>query len=159
MNRFQATFMCVLAAAFGGCSWFGWGRGDGGGSPVSETFAKQSDIKAQESRTLSGLATLESSLHDYIKGEGKIPEKIEDMIPKYLAEVPLTELGVSKHSDSSNVQRYPSGVIRDGVIDGAQLKDTGYWGYAHNDRQVIIFVDCTHTNSRGKPWFKERGVF
>src|SRR6185436_11012495 len=67
MSDLNKAAVVVVFAAFAGCSWFGWGRGDGG-SPVSETFAKQSDIKAQESRTLSGLATLENSLHDYIKG-------------------------------------------------------------------------------------------
>ena len=156
MKAFKAALPCAVAVALSACAYI---SGSKEVSPVSENVARNSDIYAQESRTLSSLATLESAIHDYIKGEGKIPGKLDDLIPKYLAEIPVTELGIRKHSDNSRVENYPSSIIRDGVIDGSELRDTGHWGYTHNDRQVIVFVDCTHTDSRGKPWYKERGVF
>lgn len=156
MNVLKAACLWGLTAAIVGCSYI-FGSRDS--SPVSESAAQRSDVYASESRTLSGLATIENAIHDYIKGEGKIPGRIDDMIPKYLASIPVIELGLSGYSDNSKVRNYPASVIRDGVIDGSQLKDTGYWGYAHNDRQVIIFVDCIRADSRGKPWYKERGVF
>ncbi len=153
MNNMKATFLSVLAVALAGCAF----SGSRETSPVSESAARQFDVDAHESKTLSGLATLENGVHDYIKGEGRIPGRIEDLIPKYLAEIPVVE--IAKHSESSKVKNYPATVIRDGVIDGTQLRDTGHWGYAHNSRQVIIFVDCTHIDSHGKPWFKDRGVY
>jgi hypothetical protein len=48
---------------------------------------------------------------------------------------------------------------RGGKIDGTRLKDTGRWGYASNGRRVIVFIDCTHPDSRGKPWHRARGMF
>ena len=45
------------------------------------------------------------------------------------------------------------------VVNGSRLKDTGGWGYVHNDRQVIIFVDCIHKMMDGKFWYQARGVY
>ena len=44
------------------------------------------------------------------------------------------------HSETNRVRAYPSRVLQDGAIDGSKLRDSGAWGYVHNDRQVIIFV-------------------
>lgn len=128
-------------------------------SPGIETEIAQAERNALESRTLSHLAALELSVEDFIKAEGKIPGALEELVPKYIAEVPTVSMGIRGHRENASVQRYASDVIRGQVIDGTRLKDTGRWGYAHNDRQVILFVDCTHFSSRGKPWYRERGVF
>lgn len=120
---------------------------------------RDSERQARESRTLSSLARIESSLSDYIKIEKRIPPKLEWLIPKYMAEIPPVEIGVKGHAETSEVKIYPSDILRDGRISGARLMDTGKWGYVFNDRQVVIFVDCTHKSARGRPWYQERGVY
>lgn len=126
-------------------------------SELDHEFAN-SERANRESRTVSNLAALEKSLDDYVHHEGKIPEKLDLLIPKYAAEIPQADTGVRGHRASADVTYYGSGVIRDKVVDGTRLKDTGGWGYAYNSRQVIVFVDCTHASSRKRPWYREIGA-
>lgn len=128
-------------------------------SPGVEADVAHADQYAYESKTLSNLAALEIGVDDFIKTEGRIPDDLDQLIPKYIAEIPAVELGIPAHKDTNKVRYYPAGVIRDGVIDGTQIEDTGRWGYAHNDHQVIVYVDCVHQSSRKKSWYRERGVF
>jgi hypothetical protein len=123
-----------------------------------EAALESSERSARESRTISNLAALEKSLGDFVRHEGRIPENLDLLVPKYAAEIPPVDTGVGGHRASSNVTYYRSDVIRDRVVDGSRLKDTGGWGYAYNDRQVILFVDCTHSNSRKRPWYREAGI-
>jgi hypothetical protein len=146
-------FILVLAAALSGCTSLFGGRDDIGGRDLEQNTS-DIDSRIQETRTLAGLKKLEDAVGDYYKTENKIPQKLTALIPKYLAEVPSVELGIGGHRDSNLVMYYPN-IIRDGVVDGSQLKDSGRWGYTYNDQQVIVFVDCTHTTSQGKPWFHE----
>lgn len=148
----------VLAVSFlfSGCAMMS--RDDIAGREL-DTTANAVDLRVKESRTLSTLAKIEVSISNYIKEEGQIPPRLQDLVPKYLAEIPNVELSVGHHREANDVRNYPSSILRDGQIDGTQLKDSGKWGYVYNDRQVIIFVDCTHLSSRGIPWFQERGVF
>lgn len=125
----------------------------------AEANIREADFRIKETSTLSGLAKLEEAVAAYYKSENKIPGRIEDLIPKYLAEIPTADTAVRWHRESSKVQPYPSDVLRDGQVDGSRLKDTGRWGYVFNDRQVVVFVDCTHKDSRGRPWYQERGVY
>lgn len=124
-----------------------------------ETTVRDNERAVIEARTLSGLARLESSVSDYIKHEGKIPAKLEALIPKYLGELPTVEIGIPGHRDNTDVKVFPADVLRDGVINGTRLQDTGRWGYVFNERQVVVFVDCTHQSTRGRPWYLERGVY
>src|SRR5206468_2359631 len=100
MNRLRIALMIAVMCATVGCS-FNLGpkpesaTAQGSSSPA-ETVYRNSDVYTQESRTLSGLATLETRINDYIKGEGKIPDKLEELIPRYLAEIPTVELGQPK---------------------------------------------------------------
>jgi len=142
----------VLAA--GGCRQF-W-KDDI--SPEVEAKASQMDAQLKETRTLTGLAKIEESVKDYVQNEKKIPERLEDLIPQYLADMPTVELGVRGHRDTTRVQKYPSSILSGGQIDGSKIKDTGRWGYVHDERQVVVFVDCVHKSSRGRPWFEERGT-
>lgn len=149
--------LLILSAALaGGCSFL---RGDDIGGKDMDQNVSQVDSRIKESRTLSALAKLEASLSDFYKTENRIPQKLDSLIPRYLAEMPVVETAIKRHRDNSNVKYYPSSVIRDGHIDGTQIDDTGRWGYSFNERQVIIFVDCTHTTSGGTPWYQARGVF
>lgn len=147
----------LLLPAASGCVG-GWGLKPES-SPGIDAEVSQAEKNARESRTLSHLAALELAVSDYIKAEGRIPPKLEALVPKFAAEVPSVDLGVKGHRETADAVYYPSDVIRDGAVDGTRIKDSGRWGFVHNDRQVIIFVDCTHKSSRGRPWYKERGVF
>jgi hypothetical protein len=124
-----------------------------------ENTVRDNERSVIEARTLSGLARLESSVSDYIKHEGKIPAKLDALIPKYLGELPMVELGVQGHRDTTDVKVFSADVLRDGVLNGTRLTDTGRWGYVFNERQVVLFVDCTHQSTRGRPWYLERGVY
>lgn len=151
-----SLILAVAALSFSGC------RGMIGRDEISrqvDSDVLNSERQVRDSRTLSSLAKIESSLSDYIKTEKRIPAKLEWLVPKYLAEIPPVEIGVAGHAESSEVKVYPSDVLRDGQIIGARILDTGKWGYVFNERQVVIFVDCTHKSSRGRPWYQERGVY
>lgn len=115
--------------------------------------------RSAESHSLSRLAALERSLNDYIQATGKVPAKLDTLVPEFLAEIPDVELGFKEHKDRSDVHYYPASVIVGGGINGAALGDSGSWGYAYNDKRVILFIDCTHQRMDGSLWYKARGVF
>ena len=155
MRGLCLLFAVVLPAAMTGCR--GLGARDESAQELERDF-RDSERQIKETRTLSNLAKIEASIADYIKYEKRIPEKIDQLIPKYLAMIPTVEIEVSKHHESAAVKYYYSETLRDGQIDGTRLKDTGKWGYVHNERQVVVFVDCTHPSGRGKSWYQERGA-
>lgn len=120
---------------------------------------RQSETLARESRTLSGLAKIEESIAAYLRTERRIPQNLEILIPKYLADVPPADIPVTGHKETNKVRVYPALVLRDGKIDGSQVRDEGGWGYVFNERQVVVFVACTHAASNGKPWYSQKGAF
>lgn len=149
-------FFAVFAAmALAGC------QGTRDAEIASEVAAsvRQSESLARESRTLSGLAKIEESIAAYLRTEKRIPKNLDILIPKYLAEVPSVDIPVRGHKETNKVRIYPAAVLRDGKIDGSQVKDAGGWGYVFNERQVVVFVDCTHPATNGKPWYGQKGAF
>jgi hypothetical protein len=125
---------------------------------VSRTI-RDSEARSRQSRTMSSLSKLEEAVASFVKIENRIPKNLFELVPKYLAEMPPAELGVRGHRDRDTVKIYPSTVLRDGQIDGSQIKDTGGWGYVHSDNQIVIFIDCTHQSRDGKLWYQEHGVY
>jgi hypothetical protein len=152
----RAISMAVLAAVLAGC---GTAAREDQISQEVEKSVQDAEARARESRTMSALAKLEEALAAFIAAEKRIPDSIESLIPKYLAEVPTVEIEVRGHRDNNLVRSYPAAILMDGQIDGSQLKDTGRWGYVHNDRQVVIFIDCTHRSRHGHPWYMQHGVY
>ena len=150
MRKFWMPALLAGVLAAGGCHMVS--------KDDMDAKAGQMDMQIKELRTLSGLAKIEESLKDYTQNEKKIPENLEDLIPKYIAEMPLAELGIRSHRDTSKIQDYPKAILRHGRVDGLKLKDTGRWGYVHDDHRAVVFVDCVHKSSRGRPWFEERGA-
>ena len=68
---------------------------------------------------------------------------------KYLARIPTVKTG--HHDKTNEVQIYMGEVC----ANYGQLRDTGRWGYVADPNAPCngkIFVDCTHTDSRGKSW-------
>ena len=153
-----AAAALTAAGALSGCGGNASER-DARISSDVEQNVQEADTRAQELRTLASLAKIEESVANYVKTENKIPDNLEQLIPKYLAEVPPVEIGVRGHRDNNQVRLYTASVLRDGQIDGSQLKDTGRWGYVHNDRQVVVFVDCTHLSRQGSPWYQAHGAY
>ncbi|MFH1726358.1 MAG: hypothetical protein ABII00_17240 [Elusimicrobiota bacterium] len=125
---------------------------------MSDEVAR-SERGAFESHTRARLAALERSLNDFIRAEGRIPASLDELVPQYLAEIPEVELGVAGHKDTSAVVYYDQDVISDGQVNGALLRDSGGWGYVFSDRQVVVFIDCTHKRMDGEFWYKARGVY
>jgi hypothetical protein len=147
--------LSILLAGVSGC---GMVKDEPTSKEVDDTV-KDVEYKVKESRTLSSLAKIETSIAAYIEHEKKIPANLEALVPSYLAEIPTVELGMVRHRDTTDVRTYPASVLRDGAVDGSKLRDSGKWGYVHNERQVVIFVDCTHLTSGGLPWYRARGVY
>jgi len=121
-----------------------------------ETSANEARVK--EDRVRSSLAQIETRLSDYTKAEKRIPVKLESLVPKYMAEVPSLDLPPCGR-ESNMVEIYPAEILRDGQVDGSQLKGTGRWGYVFTDDRIVIFVDCLKPSLRGVPWYQERGVY
>ncbi|PCI38997.1 MAG: hypothetical protein COB53_03940 [Elusimicrobia bacterium] len=118
-----------------------------------------SERRAFESQTLVSLAALERSINDYVQSRRQIPKKLDELVSDFLAEIPTVELGIKGYKPTAKVAYYPASVIVDKQINGAALDDTGGWGYTFNDRQVIVFVDCTRKRMNGTLWYQARGVY
>ncbi len=71
-------------------------------------------------------------------------------------QVPKLKFAVS-HSDHGDFQIYGADIFSgSGEIIPSKLKDTGTWGYVtakDSPHYGKVFVDCTHNNSDGKPWY------
>jgi len=157
MKTVLSCIPLIFALVLSGCA--GWVAEEASGSNIDDALAR-SARRSEESHTLSRLAALERSVNDFIQAKGRIPTDLNDLIPEFIAEIPDTELGVPRgHRGKNNVEYYQAGIILDGQVNGALIKDSGGWGYVFNDRQVIIFVDCTHKRMDGSPWYQARGVY
>ena len=154
MKNLILTVTAVLFTA--GCAGMFGGKDEAAADFDKETSANETRVK--EDGTRSSLAQLETRLGDYIKTEKIIPEKLERLVPKYLAEIPALDLPVCG-KESSKVEVYRPDILRDGQVDGSRIRGTGNWGYVHNDNRIVIFVDCLKPSLRGLPWYQERGVY
>jgi hypothetical protein len=145
----------LLAAGCSGCANL-TGKDEASIEFDKETSADEARVREDKTRT--SLSALESSLSDYVKTERKIPEKLDLLIPKYLAEIPSLDVPACG-GESNKVQSYPSSVLRDGQVDGTLIRGTGRWGYVYDDARVVVFVDCLKPSITGVPWYQVRGVY
>ncbi len=128
---------------------------------TSDTFeraTRNEEMSFRETKARTNLASIESAIADYIKAERKIPAKLTDLVPKYIANIPAVDLPACG-SETDKVQYYGSGILSDGVINGSSLKGTGRWGYVYGQERVIVFIDCLKPSSKKIPWYQERGVY
>lgn len=153
MKHFILTAAAVLLTA--GCAGL-LGKDEASMDFDKETSANETRVK--EDGVRSSLAQLEARMADYTKTEKKIPEKLEKLVPKYIAEIPPLDLPVCGR-ESAKVEVYPSDILRDGQVDGSRIRGSGHWGYVYNDTRIVIFVDCLKPSLRGVPWYQERGVY
>lgn len=126
------------------------------------SFGKFKSLKTKsgEGATKGSLGMLRSSSSIYYgDSEGSYPATLDALVdPRYLQEIPKTKL--ADHPETAAWTAYGAEVCTGKTeygmeIDASKLKDTGGWGYV-NDPQAPcwgqIFVDCTHTDSKGKAW-------
>lgn len=147
--------LAVLTASFSGCSTL-FAKDEAAVEFEKETSATETHIK--EDRVRSSLSQIEIAIADFYKVEKRIPATLDQLVPKYLAEIPSLDLPACGR-ESDKVQAYPPDILRGGQVDGSRLKGTGRWGYVYNDHQVVFFVDCLKPTAKGTPWYQERGVF
>jgi hypothetical protein len=143
------------AAGPTGCAFL-TGKDEASAEFERETSADDARVREDKART--NLGALESAIADYVKAEKQIPDKLDKLVPKYIAVIPSLDLPACGR-ETEGVQNYPSSVLRDGVVDGALLHGSGRWGYVYNEHRVVVFIDCVKPSSKGLPWYQERGVF
>jgi protein-disulfide isomerase len=157
MRKSLLAFAAVagLASCFSACASM---TGKDASSAEFDKETNADDASVSESRTRMSLGALESAVADYVKTEGRIPEKLDLLIPKYLAQIPSLDVPVCGH-ETNTVESYPSAILRDGQVDGTAIHGTGRWGYVYNEQRVVIFVDCLKPSSKGTPWYQVRGAY
>ena len=108
--------------------------------------------------TLGALGHVSSAIAIYREDHaGQYPNRLEDLIPKYLQSVPAVKItfpeawaGTGSHPLSSRVQ----------YASSTQADDTGGWIYVNDPTSPDVgkvIVNCTHTDFRGRPWNQESG--
>ncbi len=105
--------------------------------------ASKAQVQAEESQTLSFLGNIDSAIAAYYHDTSSIPPDIKSLVPKYLFEIPIVELGLPDYRNTRMVTVYPPSILKDGRVNGKKIKNTGGWGYVVNGNQVIAFVDST----------------
>ncbi len=87
MKRNLLAFAAIglLAAAVSGCANL-TGKDEASVEFDKETSAD--DARVMETQTRTGLSALEAAVSDYVKTEQKVPDHLELLIPKYLAQIP-----------------------------------------------------------------------
>lgn len=101
-----------------------------------------------EGKTKGGLGSLRSALSIYYGDmDGQYPGSLEALIPKHLETMPKAEL--PEHKETDVWTAYGAEAC------AAGFKDTGGWGYVADAAAPCrgrVFVDCTHTDSKGSTW-------
>lgn len=131
LGKFAWGARAALGAAMILGAWLGWG--------MAGKFA-DFPIKRLEGGVKGSLGTIRSALSIYYGDhEGAYPESLEVLVPKYLAFLPVASS--PRHGSSARVR------AASGAADAA---DTGGWGYVAKGKGAgIVFVDCTHVDTRG----------
>ena len=133
-------------------------------SRAMDAEASKVRVQADESQTLSFLGNIDSAIAAYYHDTGSIPPDIKSLVPKYLFEIPIVELGLTDYRNTRMVTVYPPSILKDGRVNGEKIKNTGGWGYVVNGNQVIAFVDSTAAlrypldTHAPKYWYQQSGA-
>ena len=110
--------------------------------------------KSQEGSNLGNLGSLRAgSSIFYGDTEGTYPQQLADLVPKHVPQIPVLKL--KDHAATAEVAAYDASVCSGRDVDPTKIKDTGKWGYVSDPKAPCwgtVFVDCTHTDSKQKPW-------
>ncbi len=106
---------------------------------------------SKEGATRGSLGSLRSGLMVYYgETEGNYPMSLEELVPKYLNEIPSAK--TPEHHEDTDTVTYYSG----SDYSRKDFRDTGGWGYVNDSTSPdwgALFVNCTHTDSKGKTWY------
>lgn len=108
-----------------------------------------------EGATKGNLGSLRSASAIYYgDAEGSYPPSLDDLIPRYISEIPKVK--TKAHAQTSAWTAYGDEVCAPpGSVDPAKIKDTGGWGYVTDQQSKCwgtIFVDCSHKDLRDRVW-------
>lgn len=122
--------------------------------------------KFRQLTTLSGEGATKGNLGSLRAGssiyygdkEGVYPQTLEELVPQYVPSIPKTKL--ADHAPSAAWTAYGAEVCTGKEeygtqIDVSKIRDTGGWGYVTDPQAAcygMVFVDCSHADSKGKPW-------
>jgi len=120
---------------------------------------KELKVKSGEGATKGALGSLRSATAVYYGDlEGQYPATLDALVPKHIPAIPSTKL--ADHAETAAWTAYGAEVCTGkseygAEIDVQKLKDTGGWGYVADPKAKCwgaVFVDCTHPDSKGRPW-------
>jgi S1-C subfamily serine protease len=128
--------------------------GKGGGGP-------QGAPQGEEGSTKGNLGAIRSALSIYYGDtEGQYPENLEALLEggKYLTGIPEVNLGADSEHAPTNAVRIITEVANSEDLE-RQIKEgeTGGWLYVADPDSPAhgsLFVDCSHADSKGQPWYK-----
>ena len=107
----------------------------------------------KEGAAKGSLGAIRSALSIYYGDkEGVYPASLDALPPKYLGSIPTLQL--PDHQPSS-AWRAIGGVGSMADIQG-KLEDSGQWLYVSEPSSPMfgtVLIDCTHNDSRGRPWY------
>jgi uncharacterized RDD family membrane protein YckC/type II secretory pathway pseudopilin PulG len=115
---------------------------------------------ADEGMAKAHLGMVRSALASYnADTKGSYPPDLNSLVPKYIPQISAP--GVAAHPGAAGVEVYGAEVCTGSTetarsLDPAKLRDTGKWGYVVAPGAPCagaVFVDCTHTDSKGGPWY------
>lgn len=126
--------------------------------PSVNKFRQLSTLSG-EGATKGNLGSLRAGASIYYGDkEGVYPQTLEELVPRYVPSIPETKL--ADHPPSAAWTAYGGEVCTGreeygAEIDVSKLRDTGGWGYVTDPQAACygtVFVDCSHADSKGKPW-------
>ena len=116
-----------------------------------ETLAKARKAR-KEGAAKGNLGSIRSALSIYYGDkEGAYPKSLDELPSKYLAAIPVLDL--PDHKPNSEWRAVKGVSTMDDLK--TKLKDTGQWLYVGDSSAKMngtIVIDCTHVDSRGRPW-------
>lgn len=115
--------------------------------PIQEQYLA---TLGREGQAMGNLKALRSVVALYRAERGRFPATLEDLAQlEDFTLLPTVELPGHEATNRSVVYR---GVVKDGQVDPSNLLNSGGWGY--DPLGGSVFVDSTHTDSKGVAWYK-----
>ena len=110
-------------------------------------------IPASEQEALSNVVSMRNKLSIfYGDHEGKYPERLENLVPKYLSEIPSIQ--VAGHGKTTHITL--SNAVLNSTEDIAKfITDSGDWIYFSNPDSHYggVMINCSHRGITGKPLY------
>ncbi|OGR40765.1 MAG: hypothetical protein A2X35_09715 [Elusimicrobia bacterium GWA2_61_42] len=104
-------------------------------------------LYAGEGANKGGLSQLKAAVADYRAAKGAYPAALEELERSGV----IKKLPALWDKRGAGFPHKPSSAAA--VYKTAAPRDSGDWAYvAAKDKAPLVFIDCTHKDSRGNPW-------